>query len=254
MIQVFKSVKVRPHWGFNQVVVTWEVPKELFQGNFIVMRSVDGITGFTEVASGRGIDHFVDKVVGKDRITEFYYRITLQHKGARYDSDVVFTGGEAGRTIFGMAHQIMKLEHLRMRRCHSVKIYRQKLSGEICPVCTDADTEQRIGASVCEQCFGTGILGGYEEPVDSHMLIVSYSAIELKDNASGAGTDDPSEENARILPYPPLRKNDMLVHPDMDKRWLVNTLTPYYVSDTVPVLYDAVLMMMRRNDIRYKVK
>lgn len=254
MSQVFQNVLVRPHWGDQQVVVSWTVPAELFQGNFVVFRSVDGITGFTEVASGRGLDHVVDTVVPKDRITEYYYRITLQHKGKRYDSDVVSTYGEVPREIFGMSHQIMKLEYIRMRRCHPIKIFRQKLSGNICPVCTDQDTEQKIGSSLCVVCFGTGIEGGFEVAVDSHFLLVGKSPVQLQDAQDGSGTNDPNEDQARILPYPPLRKGDMLVHARTDERWLVNTLTPYHVNDNVPCIYDASLMNLRRNDVRYKVK
>jgi len=254
MDQVFQNVLVRPHWGAQEVVLSWEVPRELFQGNFIVFRSVDGITGFTEIASGQGLDHVVDSVVPKDRITEYFYRITLQHKGKRYDSDVVSTYGEVPRLIFGMSHQIMKLEYIRMRRCHPIKIFRQKLSGKTCPICTDPDTEQKIGSTLCEICFATGIEGGFEEGVDSHFLLVNKSPVQLQDAQDGSGTNDPSEDTARILPYPPLRKGDMLAQTRTDERWLVNMLTPYHLNDAMPALYDVSLMHLRRNDVRYKVK
>lgn len=253
MSNVFYNVRVRPHWGAQQVVVSWEVSKELFHGNFIVFRSFDGITGFVEVASGAGLDHIVDTVVPQDRITEYFYRITLQHKGKRYDSDVVSTYGDVPRLVFGMSHQIMKLEYLRMRRCHEIKIFRQKLAGPVCPVCTDPDTQQKIGSTLCETCFGTGITGGFEEGVDSHFLLVGNSKSEIQDTQDGAGSNDPHDDQARILPYPPLRKGDMLVNKSNDVRWLVNTLTYYSVNDMVPCIYDADLQHLRRNDVRYKV-
>lgn len=253
MSNPFQRVIVTPHWGTNTVVVQWTVPTDFFQGNFIVFRSRDGITSFEQIAAGHGLDHVVDVVVPMDRISEFFYRITLQYKGKRYDSDVVSTYGEVPRVEFGMSHQIMKLEHLRMRRCHAIKIFRQKLSGEICTVCTDPDTEQRVGTSLCVLCFGTGILGGFEPAVDSNMLIVTKSPVVLRDAPDGTGTTDPNQETARMLPYPPLRKNDLVVQPKNDQRWLVQSLTPYYVNDNVPVVYDAILQVLRRNDVRYKV-
>jgi len=254
MSEVFQRVIVTPHWGTNTVVVQWTVPHDFYQGNFIVFRSRGGITSFEEIAHGPGIDHFIDTVVPKDRISEFFYRIVLQYKGKRYDSDVVSTYGEVPRIEFGMSHQIMKLEYLRMRRCHSIKIFRQKLSGEICSDCSDQDTEQRIGTTLCDQCFGTGIVGGFEPAVDSNMLIVTKSPVVLQDAGDGTGTNDPNQETARILPYPPLRKNDLIVQAKNDQRWLVQSLMPYYCNDNVPVVYDATLQVLRRNDIRYKVQ
>ncbi len=256
MSEVFTSFQVKPHWGFNQVALTWKVLPHFENGNYIIFRSTDGKTGFEEIGHGVGLDFFVDEVAAQDRIVQFYYKITLQANGRRFDSSVVSTWGTANRIEYGMAHQIIRLEYLKMRRCCPIKIYRQKIGGTICPRCTDQDTEQQIGASICEVCFGVGYDGGFQEPVDSHALIVSNTAEPSVtiDSPDGTGSSDPDFDTARLLPYPPLRKGDLIVSDEGDFRWLVENLTSYQVNANVPVVYDAKLYLMRRNDIRYRVK
>jgi hypothetical protein len=256
MSEAFLNFTVTPHWGDNSVALVWKVVPVLQNGRYIIFRSLDGKTGFEEIGSGVGLDFFVDQVAPQDRITQYYYRITLQANGRRFDSDVVGTFGTVPRIEYGLAHQIIRLEYLRMRRCCPIKIYRQRLGGVICPKCSDQDTEQQIGASVCDVCFGVGFEGGFQAPVDSHILIISAKAdpgITI-DSPDGTGSNDPDLDMARLLPYPPLRKGDLIVNPETDIRWLIENLTPYQVNANVPVVYDAKLYLMRRNDVRFKVK
>lgn len=249
----FTDVTVVPHWGKNQVRVIWSTIPDIRGGEFELQRSRDGIQGFVKVAEVMATTTAVDDVVPTDRISEYWYRVVCTHNHRVYVSDVVGTFSKVPRIEFGLAAQIIKEEHYKLQRGKKIQIYRQKLDGPFCPFCTDSDTGQRTSSALCEQCYGTGIEGGFEPAIDSFMVSVAESAQQRIDVPSGEGSVDPQTFKARLPAYPPLRKDDVIVDTKADKRWLVESVTMFSVNANVPCMYDAGLQLMRRPDIRYKL-
>ena len=122
-----------------------------------------------------------------------------------------------------------------------------------CSVCWDEVNHQSKRPNDCPNCYGTQKDKGYQDPVVTYMRIMTISTTTQHDSQDGVGSTDPSIQLARLLAFPLLRKNDLLVHKEADRRYLVNEVDYSYLGGKVPVIAMANLMLLQAKDIRYKV-
>jgi len=252
-MNVFRELKVLPSYGKHSALITWEVDTEYRDGFFTVLRSKDETeweTIFTGNAETQYVDH--DFVI-RNRLANFFYQITVQKKTVTHKSDVVATFGPVSRECFGTANVILQDWGKKIQQGTAVKIFKQLAYNPPCPACTDADTGQKIGTTLCKVCFATGYEGGFGEAIDSWMLKASEPARATIDMEDGMGTRDAQICQVRMLAYPTLRRGDMIVDVGRDDRYLVGASTPFSVFGKLPILYDTQMELLRRNDIRYQV-
>lgn len=253
-MDVFLDLKVQPVYGKFRAMIVWKVEPSLEAGRFTIEKSHDGLNDWKIIGETLGGDNFVDdNLLGQGRLMEQYYRVTGEATGRRAVSPVVGTFGTVNRCEFGAARQIMEMEFQAMRRFTKVLLYKLRVFAPPCSVCVDADTEQAVGTSRCMTCFGTQKEKGYEDPAVTYMRVMTISPTVQLDSAEGTGSTDPSVQVARLLAFPLLRKNDMLVHKEADRRYLVNEVDLSYLGGKIPVIAMAKISLLPTTDIRYQV-
>jgi ribosomal protein L37AE/L43A len=161
--------------------------------------------------------------------------------------------GQITREEFCVARYILNdLEGTVMKKFTRVMAF-QVASRNPCPACTDKDTNQKIGISRCRACFSTGREGGYLPGMWTYMRIMEHSPNVKLDSPDGAGSSEPTKYKARLLAFPSLTKDDLLVDPAADNRYLVDSTDVSTFKGKIPIVMLADLQLLRRNDIRYKI-
>lgn len=251
-MSAFTQVRVVPAYGNNEVAVLWKTVPELAAAKFFIYRSDDGVTGWVQIAQMDGGTQFIDRLIPRGNQTDTYYKVVLQAPGVREDSDIVATFGTVPRREFGMAAVILRDEFTILRLCLPIKIARLRQGGTRCLKCSDKQTGQKLATTLCVSCYGTGFAGGFFAPVDSFMrkLDISQKAVAAKPD--GSGTLDMQGVKMRTLALPLLEKEDMVIEPDADRRYLVDTVDVHYVNGRFPVLQETTLTLLPRTDVRYK--
>lgn len=250
----FIDVVVSPAYGQNQARISWRMRPGYQYGRFTIFRSPDGLNDWRELGSTDRDAGFIDNgVISDGKLSQFFYRVELQKDGKHYSSAVISTLGALTQTEFGACYYIMTLEYKQLLQCSKILIFKLRVTSPRCPACVDPDTGQKIGISLCEVCYGTGFEGGYWPGVISYMRLLTQSPVTQLDSADGAGSTDPSMYKMRTLAYPPLIKDDMIVVPDSDHRYLVDTQEISYLKGKAPILSMVDMTLLRRTDVRYKL-
>ena len=181
-------------------------------------------------------------------------RVPVEAKPGRSAvSSTIGTFGTISRMEFGASRRIMELEYEAMRCFTKVHLFKLRVFAPPCPICVDPDTEQAVGCATCLNCYGTQKDKGYADPVVTYMRIMTISPTVQASSADGTGSTDPSVQVARLLAFPLLRKGDMLVHKEADRRYLVNDVDYSYMGGKVPVIAMANLSLLQSKDVRYKL-
>jgi hypothetical protein len=151
---------------------------------------------------------------------------------------------------------MMRLEQIRMYNAGngiSVVILKQKIGGTVCKACVDVDTRQHQGSTLCDKCYGTGIEGGFDEPVITFVEMQGQQKTIKYDN-QGRGSDDDTQVQIRVVAYPEMRRGDIIVNPRTDHRYIVNGFDTYEFKGIVPFVYHLKCELLTREDIKYKVE
>ena len=248
----FLDIKVLPTYGDFSALITWRLSAGFERSTFSVYRSPDGINDWQLIGKEKGITSFRDPGLAPDgKLNETYYRVTLEKGELKAASDTVATFGTVPRREFAAARKIMELEVRQLRHHHAVKVCKLRVTGNPCPICVDPDTGQVSGSSMCDTCYHTGYEGGFWAPVDTFMRIEQRSQSVQVDSAEGAGSTDPTYDKARMLAFPFLEKNDLIVYPPADRRWLVESCEIAYFNGKIPLIATLSLVLLRRTDVRY---
>jgi hypothetical protein len=254
-MQPFLDVSVYPMYGKLSARIVWKLQQGCSNGTCVIFRSPDGINNWKNLGHVPAVKgEFLDTdLVFRGRWDEAYYRVALQREGRRYDSEMVGTFGKVSRHEFGIARTILIHEWETLRRFTPIKFFKLRSDGPKCSTCTDQRTDQRIGVSLCETCFGTGFEGGYYPALDSFMHTGTVSSKVRSDSREGAGALDPVNVRVRLPAYPLMEKEDLIVNPSADRRYLIDTIDYGLFNGKVPVYAEATLQMLARNDVRYRL-
>lgn len=250
----FKDIFVYPSYGKKQCILKWDVDVEFSTANVIIRKSPNGSTGWTTLTSGIGLREYIDNdfiIPNKQQNT--YYKVVLQQDKKKYESDSVATFTKLERREYGLLSRMMTLEFHRMYNVgNGLKAIVSKplLKGTVCE-CIDAETNQKLGSSQCESCYGQKFEGGYQEPVETYLKIEDQKQ-QVKHEQSGMGTNDTVVIQIRILAFPELRKNDLITIPESDERYLVTDVDIKRFKAAVPFIYIVSAERLRREDVRYK--
>lgn len=249
----FIEVRVLPAYGTLKARVSWKVKPGFTRGTFCVSKSPDGINNWQPIGTVDGRTYFFcdDNLLSRGRWDEAYYRVTLKFNEQEFTSEVISTFGVLTREEFAISREIMNQEWLSLRRFIPIKVYKMRSDGPRCPRCVDPDTDQRLAISLCPTCFGTGFDKGFYDAIDSFMHIGTVSPKIRDDSLEGAGATDPIVIKVRTIAYPNLEKEDMIVNPAADKRYIVATVDYGLFNGKVPVYSELQLEFLDRRDIRY---
>ena len=249
----FLHVIVVPTYGDFTARIMWRMASGFERGQFFILKSLNGVNGFRQIGAVKNANEFEDKdLLPIGKFTETYYQVVTQQNDHEYRSDPVGTFGQITREEFCTARYVLGLESEIMKRFTRIMAF-QVASKNPCPVCTDKDTNQKIGISRCYACYSTGREGGYRPGMWTYMRLMQESPRVKMDSADGAGTSEPTSYKARLLAFPSLSKDDLLVDPATDRRYLVDLTDVSRFKGKIPIVMMADLQLLRRNDIRYKI-
>jgi hypothetical protein len=255
-MELIKDITVSPSYGKNTALIRWRPDATVAHGNFIVQKSNDGITApWVTIGSDFGLTEFVDtSFLVPNKHTQIHYRVIVQANGKRYDSQSVATFSKLRRNEFGLLHRMLSLENLRMNAARNgieVVLLKQRISGPPCD-CVDPDTKQELGTTLCEDCYGTGVKGGYYDPIYTYAEILTIDN-NIQYDTSGKDVTDSTPVTFHIIAYPELRKGDLIVKKDTDERFIVNDVNPFMFRGVVPFTYQVNAELLHRDHVRYKV-
>lgn len=255
MINPFKDLYIIPSYGKKEALIKWDVDANYLAGNFIIQKSSNGITYWDTIGSGIGLTEYKDTdFIIHNKQEQTYYRVIIQLNKQRYESNSIAVFDKLKRKEYGILHRMMQLEHYRMANVGNgiqAIILKQKYSGEPC-YCVDPTTDQHVGSTLCDKCYGTGIVGGFDKPINIYMDIINHK-VDVKLLPTGEGSDDIAQFKFRIIAYPELKPGDLIVNPRTDDRYVVDSVELFKFKGIVPFIYGVIALQLRRNDIRYKI-
>ncbi len=152
--------------------------------------------------------------------TDIFYRVVLvDGLGAVHTSQAVTGSSYWNRYDFTLAREIIRKETMLLRKRAGIKgwLLRRRTFGDPCP-CTDPETEQVLNPN-CEECFGTGYVGGYF-PAFEYWVIANPSQHMRKLDAD-RGLITENVETVRALAYPSPASGDVWVNAYTDQRYLI---------------------------------
>ena len=144
---------------------------------------------------------------------------------------------------------IRRLDLLRKKKTGiECKVRKRKLIGERCTNCIDPVTGFII-SSTCDKCYGTKIINGYSEPIETYIEIVEG---ERAIKPSEVGMTENILANASFT-YPLVFKGDIIIETQRNKRWMVDTVKRSMLQ-TFTVDQTALVGQLSPKDIEYSIQ
>lgn len=231
---------------------TWEVndtQEDALDYTFQVFRSESPEGPFdpiTQTFEDRYI--FVDaRVPQGDRYRQLWYRLRVVHKASGDVREYGPITQEAEPSLdaqFIRRSEMTLLTQVIGRACWLFKL---RSFGARCPSCWDPTSHKRTRSS-CLDCFDTGYLRGYMDPIEIWVQI-DPAARSQQNNAQQI--DQQTATSARTSFYPNITPGDVLVEAE-NKRWRVLSVT---LSERLraPIKQELTMRQIALTDIEYKL-
>ncbi len=155
-----------------------------------------------------------------DRST-FYRVILTDGTGKEWVSQAVEMDVTWGHNDWRLMREIIRKEMLVQRKKAGTKgwLLKRRTWGDPCPVCVDPNT-QAIKNSHCLICYGTGIVGGYYDPMD--YWVTMNPTQRLKKIQGDEGLITAVMETVRGLAWPAPEANDIWVMAGSNRRYRID--------------------------------
>lgn len=257
----FSNITILPRRGFNEALISWDLPPDWAAADVYVSYSATGITGSYKVlnptapvagASGAYTD--TDFNPGSEQEIGFYKLFGVLAGHPDIYSRKVGVYAVLQPHEFGVVNEIIAREFIDMRAANGRPVWHcvPKDWGTPGPM-TDVDTGNVAGKE-CKDAenpaFGEMYQGGFFPPVLTWMRWLSTSALQVDESTI---TIESKIQRARLMAWPRPRRGHMLVDPVTDRRWMIgDSVAPYALRDIMPVYYEADLVFMHRDDPRYR--
>jgi len=232
--------------------VTWETTNssaDPLDFTFQVLRS-ESPEGPFEAVSPVFEDRyiFIDaQIPAGDKYRQLWYRLRVTHKQSSETQDTGPSTHEAEPDL--VANYIRRSQQVlftqAIGRC--CWLLKRRSFGPRCPSCWEPKTQQRMRAQ-CVDCFTTGFLRGYHNPIEIWIQI-DPAAKSKKNNAQQI--DHEVMTSARMSFYPNVNPGDVLVESE-NKRWRVLTVQR---SERLraPIKQELALREIQDTDIEYRI-
>lgn len=241
MNKPFTRVTVSPNFAIGHLI-QWKLDNSFAEAepyNFIV--EVSGAPDFSDVAYElpAGDMYFVVEAPGFKQAFEvdLYYRVKLTTGDNKvfYSQVIVFGATVENRRNYKLASEISRKELLRSRKYTGFGTYllKRKTFGEVRQDAVDPISGAPITDNVSD--FGTGLNGGYYSPVK---IITSYEQGKQTRTLSeaGLGLNESFIVKMRMIGYPYVETQDIIVDGDTDERFIVKEVESIFFPGTSIVL------------------
>ena len=258
----FEDLTIQPSYGKNQALLKWRVAPGFDTGDFYVYRSLDGLSGWTllnEEPVNR-CEYADNTFVIHGRVDVPHYRLLLEFQGKEYESPIVGLHDKLSRNQYNGARRIMQLEFLRMFNGNGTPmlLYKPLRSGVRNPNVI-AETGQIVGLRATDpatDCYGQTFVGGFEAPIPTFVELMEFSDVTHSEDPQGTEENDDLEVEGRILPFPFIGIDDLLINPATDNRYGVVKISQTFCFKgciSAAVAHKISLRVLRREDPRYRV-
>ena len=163
------NVKIIPV-AENRIYISWKFKQTLenFQEYiFILERSEDPASGYIPVFEFNHNIEYTDSVWFKKIWRNLYYRFQIVHTPSgtvNYTKAYRMSVAPDLEALEIVRRNNIMLRNRRYGTGTPIAVFKQKTVGPKCPVCWDYN-KQKIRSSTCDECFKTGIEGGYYDPI-----------------------------------------------------------------------------------------
>ena len=205
--------------------VTWRVSdfqEDVYDFDFQVLRSESPEGPFEEIGptfTDRYI--FVDGRVPKGnkyRVLWYKVRVTHRSSGEFEEYGPASQSAEASLDAqYIRRNEMTVFTHVIGRKCW---LFKKRTFGPRCSSCWDSVTKKRTRSN-CRQCFDTGFLRGYHDPIAVYVQI--DPAGEAKQNQAQQ-ISQISNTTARLSFYPDVSPGDVIVEAE-NRRWRVTKVS-----------------------------
>jgi len=148
-----------------------------------------------------------------------------------------------------MMKEIVRLEYLNLKKKGGIHgfLLKRKEWGEKCPDCTGFDIEEVIHGS-CQECFGTGIVGGYYPGID-YWVSISLNKRDRKIDENGLNMMNPQTRIGRGVAYPWVDSGDIWVDSQTNERYIIRTIKHEAEIEGKAIVYTLMLNLLPNTDI-----
>lgn len=185
----------------------------------------------------------------KDFLT--IYRVVMTTPNGTYYSRAVGPYNELPRKDFLIAREIMRKELLDMREYGGVPvgIWKVATKGDPCTDCVHPTTGVVLDPD-CPICGGTGTKEGWHGPYDGFAKFSPRSSNKTIDELT---MSDPQIFQVRMLAYPFLIRNDLLVDLTSDRRYSIEKVESAFEMRRIPIIYNLTVSEITPSDGRYRL-
>ncbi|RLA42229.1 MAG: hypothetical protein DRQ64_00130 [Gammaproteobacteria bacterium] len=191
---------------------------------------------------------FIDSrapVSDKFGVVHYILRVTHKSSGDTKDFGPVARAAPADLT----ASYIRKAEYTLLTQVigRQIWLFPRRRFGSRCPSCWDFTLSQKKRSN-CLDCFDTGYLRGYMNPIELWMQIDPGTK---NYQTQSQQKDQQSQVSARTTYYPPISPGDVIVELE-NRRWRVVTVTTSQRLRAV-VKQELTVREIQRTDIEFKL-
>ena len=256
MANPFTEVTVTPDHLSNHCRIAWDVTEPYKDSLFFVQWSSDGVQVFRNISGPPSADMFEFIDTGFNILSPSdirFYRVVLIKGEETLYSQVISTFQTLKPREFKTARHIMNLEKIRIRKANGVgvQIRKRVYGGEKCGHTDETGLKYQI--SECPLCFGTGIKGGYSEPIGVFIEILNTNENQKGADPSGLGVVESSRLRARILAYPKIDYGDIVIFPGTSRIYSVENVITHHFKGITPVTRVFQMTEISYSDIRHKL-
>ncbi len=153
-----------------------------------------------------------------DRST-FYRVILTDGNDVPYISQAVEADQSWNHYDWRLMRDIIRKETLVQRKKGGTKgwLLKRRAWGQACSDCVDPNTGQ-IKDAHCDKCYGTGVLGGYYEPLEYWVIMNPTQRLK---RLTEEGVTTGVMETVRALAWPAPEQNDVWVQSNSNRRFRI---------------------------------
>lgn len=145
------------------------------------------------------------------KLLQIYYAIRTRNvvTGERWYSPPQRIGCQWEHNDWRVAREIIRGWHVRLRKGRAGTkgwLLKRRNIGAVCTECTDVDDPNRILKGNCAACYGTGIVGGYYDPIEKWVDAGAERIMRALEGDQGYQTQ--VIRSFKAAAYPPLDSND----------------------------------------------
>jgi hypothetical protein len=152
-----------------------------------------------------------------------------------------------------VAKEIARMNYLALKKRGGLQgfLLKRKEWGTVCPKCTDFDIEEVINGS-CDQCYGTGILGGYYPGVE-YWVNPQPIGRDRKVDPGGLGETNQQTKQCFGVGYPWIDSGDIWVDAHSNERFVIRPIKHMAEMCGHPVLVALTMQRLPETGITMKI-